>query len=324
MLRWLLGSILAVLVTAVAGILINLATDQLKAWFPRLRLWAVRRQSRRMGPAAARYEEQWLADIEDTPGDLAKLWFVLMLFHVPLGTELERWRDSPQRIKSLAARAVLDRGWVLVVAGFTWICLEYPPTWSRLAAYAVMVPVIVVVALVLSSRARSALSSLYGETLNYFGRVSVAAMAPAVLVILLVCWGFVPGTGHWARKMRPARAGARPTVTFVTRPALITDDRITFQNDPVTLTQARYGAPNRSTVAVGTSGTRENMRLPGFEESPLSLTAAQQLAAPPFLPLEPLDPIWIPGEVLSQPIPPIVPGLLVGPPAAPTNLRIIR
>jgi hypothetical protein len=208
----LVGSTLCMLL---GGILSSLVTDQIKAWLPGIRRWIVRRQAGRMGSKSSRFEEEWLAHVEATPGDLAKLWVVLPLLFVPLRTALERWRDSPERLKNLAARLALDHGWITVVGAFIWTWIQYPPGSGRSAAYRVLLPFVGCAALALSGRLRAALKSLYEDRLNYSARVGVGGAIVPLLIYIIVSWSLVPPGGPARTTDAFAGQHARPTVLFV-------------------------------------------------------------------------------------------------------------
>ena len=63
------------LVAALAAILLPLAVNEAKDWFPRLAVALVRWAARRLGEpqACARYEEEWAANVEAVPGKLSPL-----------------------------------------------------------------------------------------------------------------------------------------------------------------------------------------------------------------------------------------------------------
>jgi hypothetical protein len=309
---WLLGRVMSTLVS-----------DQVKAWLPGMRAWAVRRQARKMGQASAIFEEQWLADLDATPGELAKLWLVRGLFVAPVKTALERWSDSPQVVKSLLAQLALDHGWVCMTAAFLWIVFTYPPSGKQSGAYGVLLPVITVTVVFLNRRLRLALKFWYEERLSYVGRLGAGALIVPMLLSMLIAWSVVPPTGRLQSTLM-AQERARPTVFFVPRTALSTDSRVNFQSVATSDMPAVHGAPRMVIVRLQTNTTVQKPRPPGLREAPLAVLTVQALPSPPFSPIE-LDPAEVPGQLFPlQPLPPIQAARALAPPAAPTNVRIIK
>jgi hypothetical protein len=302
-------------------ILGSLVVDQIKAWFPGMRRGIVRRQARRMGPESSRFEEEWLADIEATPGDLAKLWVVLPLLFVPLRTALERWRDSPERLKNLVARLALDHGWVIVVGFFIWTCVHYPPDSGRSAAYRVLLPLVGCTALALSGRLRAALKSLYEDRLNYSARVGVGGSVVPLLIYIIVSWSVVPPEGP-ARTTRAFASQARPTVLFVPPSALSMDNRVDSPKHAMTDPRPVRDVPRRRAATPKMAAARKDEGYPGVQQATLALAVAQAFRAP-AISVEPSGRLQIPGFLLSQPIPPF-PVPPVHPPPAPPSIVSVR
>jgi hypothetical protein len=303
----------------------SLVADQVKAWLPGLRAWVVRRQAAEMGAESGRFEEEWLGHLDRTPGELGKLWIVLPLFFVPARTALERWVDSPDRLKNLAARAILDHGWVSVAAAFIWVCLCYPPSPTRSAAYFVLIPLVTGPLLMLNRRVRLALNSFYEDSLTYPGRVVVGAMVVPVLAWMIVSWSFVPTTGPTPSARKFARERARPTIFFVPQLPSSADSRVTALNDPQAQLPLMRGTPRSGRVVLSIDKVQHNVPLPGVQKAPTELLAAQELPSPPSFLAEPADPLQIPGALFpQQPLPAFQESPIGFAPAAPTNVRLIR
>lgn len=58
------------------SLVVGLAKDEVKAWIPRLTRWVLAKATGRL-PAdyRSRYEEEWLSDIEDLPGEISRLLY---------------------------------------------------------------------------------------------------------------------------------------------------------------------------------------------------------------------------------------------------------
>jgi hypothetical protein len=64
------------------GILVKVVSDEFKAWNPRLTSYLLAHAVRRLPPEEReRYEEEWNRNLEDIPGDLSKVCYVLSLSH---------------------------------------------------------------------------------------------------------------------------------------------------------------------------------------------------------------------------------------------------
>ncbi len=314
----LVGSTLGALLGRILG---SLVTDQIKAWLPGVRRWIVRRQAGRMGPESRRFEEEWLADIDATPGDLAKLWVVLQLLFVPRRTALERWRDSPERLKNLAARLVLDHGWITVVWFLIWTCVHYPLGWGRSAAYGVLLPLVGCAALALSGRLRAALKSFYEDRLNYPARVGVGGAVVPLLTYLVVSWSVVPPGGPARKTDTFAGQHARPTVLIVRPSPLSVGNRVDSPKRAVTDPRPLRDVLRQRAATPKMAAAREDEGYPGVERATLALAVARAFRAR-AVSFEPSGRLQIPGLLLSQPIPPFRVPPVDSPPAAPSNVSV--
>jgi hypothetical protein len=323
--RGLVSAVGSVLLILLGGVISSLMAAQVWSWLPGLALAIVRRQARKMGPESARrFEEEWRAHLDQTPGGLAKLCVALPLFLVPAKTALERWRDSPERLKNLAAGIVLDRGWLIVVAAFIWICGQFPLGPRYWAAYRVLLVLCSCAALLLHRHVRAAFNSFYGERLNYQGRVALGAMVVPLLACVFILWSLVPPRGPAPTTDASAREHARPRVTWVPPPAIPRgDSRIVFVTSPATDQRLMYGTPLSKPVVVAIDATDQDYQVPGLESAPIALAVAQALPAPAVF-VGPSGLSEIPGVSFSEQPLPTLSASPVGRPAAPTAVRVIR
>jgi hypothetical protein len=205
-LNWLIGVV-------VVGVLINLLSSQIDAWLPILARWIVRRQAKKMGQHAARYEEEWLALIEDTPGGLAKLcWVALPTLAIPFRTALNRYLEGPDRLRQLAAW-VADRLWWAAAIVLALLLAAYPPNQGRIATYASLVPLLLIFVFALAPGFRRILAVTY-DRLNYSQRIAFGGLTLPGAFYFFVALSLLRPTGHSPKDLNIDSSGAE-TVTMV-------------------------------------------------------------------------------------------------------------
>jgi hypothetical protein len=79
---------IGILVLAVLGLLgatvSRQLTDEFKAWTPRIIEWLIRRAVRKLPEGyRERYGEEWRSDINETPGEIGKIWVALGFLSAP-------------------------------------------------------------------------------------------------------------------------------------------------------------------------------------------------------------------------------------------------
>ena len=191
LLSWWLGSILGFLGALLGAVLGGLVGNQIEAWLPGIARQIIRWQARSMGAAAARFEEQWIADVNDTPGGLAKLSVALGTLFVSLRTRVERYRHEPGGFKRALALGLWDRAsWLVAAVGAT-IVFFYPIEPSRYAAYAFLFPLFLLAVLFLVPSFRRACRLRY-ERLAYSWRVGIGGLAVPVVVYFAMAFGLIP------------------------------------------------------------------------------------------------------------------------------------
>jgi hypothetical protein len=83
---WILG--------VVAAALSPVFADEFKAWMPWFTKWLIRRAIGRLPEdQRERYREEWSSDIEETPGDIGKIFKAMGFVQAPIGGR-QRWRKS--------------------------------------------------------------------------------------------------------------------------------------------------------------------------------------------------------------------------------------
>ena len=133
-----------------SNVVSNLLSNQIEAWLPVISRRLLRWGATLMGSRAARCEEEWLCDLDQTRGGLAKPCFAVGMLRVPCATLLLRWRLAPLRQKIAWAK---NSAWTLPIVAIVVLLVKYPPHESRYPAYTVLIPLLLCCSLGLSRRA---------------------------------------------------------------------------------------------------------------------------------------------------------------------------
>jgi hypothetical protein len=108
-----IGTTAGLVVTAV---LVKLIGDEAKAWLPKIVERLVRRAIKKLPDVEQeRFDEEWRADLDETPGDLGKLLialgfqFAAWRMHVEMHTPVERLREIAVKVKRTLFETVWGR-----------------------------------------------------------------------------------------------------------------------------------------------------------------------------------------------------------------------
>lgn len=337
------------------GISVNLLSSQVNALLPGIARWIVRRQAARMGDQRFVYEEEWLALIDETPGSLAKLFVAIGTAWVPLLTRVEMWRDLPQQDRTLTLAVwIRDHAGGIVVPAMALLLGRYPMHPARYAAYAVLIPLVVLWAVCFSGPLRRWMGSVY-ERCSYAGRVSIGGLPVPLVACLVLALTFIP----LSRRGRvPGRSdlASKPSIVVVLPPGsrdfvievpTVTDGAIVSNGDLEGLANGRVVpedlmagglpktppvgenpvAPPDSPQATDATALESQVFDPSNRSTEATVSVPEAIASIQVesltiseRPSVPLPEQPIPSQQLEAPQPEAPRG---GPPAPPSSLRLV-
>jgi hypothetical protein len=253
------------------AVLANFLSSELSAWVEALARWIVRRQARKMGDRASRCTEEWLADLDQKPGSIAKLYSAVTLLRTPWLTLIEQWRDRYSRT-SVRFALVWLRDWsgLAVVGALSTLIGLYPPNWGRLAAYAFLIPFLTLCGLYLLAPFRRLFVEGY-DRCNHGARVSIGGLAVPFVVYSSIALSLIPPNG-------PAQETIRTGPLSANRPAFIVE----FASMD---TISGVGKISESRVRVHTSGGDRRSHEKTEDMHPAYLLAASKNVE--FVPIDP-------------------------------------
>ena len=331
------------LIFIAGGIILNLLSSQIDASLPSLAKWIVRRAARRMADSA-RWEEEWLADLDQTPGGLAKFASALQTWTVPFSIAFESWLERRSVTAGQAARKLL--AWTLVISAAALVVYGYSFESSRYASYWVLTALLGSVAVGLSERCRRVVRQRY-DRLNYPTRIATGGLALPLIASVVIAVLVIPPSRRgnaWGFSDAPATPNAAVKMVAADEPAGLILFEVKSPEDLEALSAVsdvgRGRRKRRENRAVGTDRFSGNAIAPEskpsiIDASGLSVASIEIVPTKPTNLVEALAVSELPAVATpEQPIPslqtentlpppamPVAPSLSAPPP--PTNLRII-
>ena len=70
---------MTMIVTVVVAVLLSMLSTEVERWLPRVAAWLIRYEASKLPRLSERMQEQWLADLDEFPGNVAKLGYAVSL-----------------------------------------------------------------------------------------------------------------------------------------------------------------------------------------------------------------------------------------------------